>query len=203
MIATLAALKVWITSNGDLDTADDLGLQLALDASERMIERYCGRSFGVETAATKLYYPATTDKLDVIDLISATSIAIDNHGDRTFTTTLAATDYELLPYVDAMGLPSVRYQLVHIWPTSSRSFTPGRLVRIVGNFGYVDAGNLPPPDVEQAQLIQAARLWKRRETPLGILSNTDLGTFERLSKADPDVQALLLPYSRATQWVLV
>jgi hypothetical protein len=202
-IATLAELKVWLTSNGDLDTADDAGLQATLDATDRQIERWCGRRFTVETAVTKTFYPKSASEVEVTDLISLTSIASDAHGDRTFTTTFAPGEYELLPYLDAMGALATRYQLVRTWPTTSKSFTPGRLVRIIGNFGYVEASGEAPPDVKQAELVQAARLWKRRETPLGVLSNTDLGTFERLSKADPDVQALLAPYSRTTTWVLV
>lgn len=200
--ATLAELKVWITSNGDVDTADDAGLQLALDASTRQIDAYCGRTFTSEVGATKLYYPSSATVLEVVDLVSVTSLASDSHGDRTFVTTFTPDQYELLPYQDAAGAPAVRYQVVHIWGNSSRSFTPGYLVQVVGDFGYLENG-AAPAEVRQANLIQAARLWKRRETPLGILSNTDLGTFERLSKSDPDVAALLAGYSRTQDWVLV
>lgn len=203
--ASVDELKGWITSNStDMsDDVDDEGLQLALDASTRLIDVTCGRRFVFEAGATKLYYPSSTDSVDVVDLITATSIESDSHGDRTFSTLLEPTEYELLPYVDGVGAPAVRFQEVRIWQTSSRSFTPGNLVRIIGDFGFVESGNTVPPEVKQANLIHAARLWKRRETPLGILGSTDLGTFERMSKDDPDVAALLAPYVRAGTWVLV
>lgn len=204
-ICTIAELKVWITSSGDLDTADDVGLQGVLDATDLQIARVCGRRFGLETAATKTYYPKSATEVDVIDLVSVTSLTSDAHGDRTFSTSFAPSEYELLPYSDPMGTPSVRFQLVRTWSTSSKSFTPGQLVKIVGNFGYVEADGEAPADIKQAELIQAARLWKRRETPLGVLGSTDLGVYSRISAVDPDVQALLAPYSRSASatWVLV
>jgi Phage gp6-like head-tail connector protein len=198
--ATLEDFKTWI---GHSDTTDDAHLEPILAAAKRYIDRRCGRHFDRLTAVTQLLYPSDADSLQVTDLISVTSIDVDSHGDRTFSTVLATTDYELLPYVDAMGSPAVRFQEVRLWPTSSKSFTPGYLVRIVGDFGYVDAGDTTPDDIRLANLILAGRYWKRHETPLGILGMTDLGTFERISKEDPDVTAILEQYARGLYWVVV
>ena len=43
---------------------------------------------------------------------------------------------------------------------------------------------------EQALLIQTARLWKRRDTPEGVIDFSDLGVV-RVSRVDPDVELLL------------
>jgi hypothetical protein len=43
---------------------------------------------------------------------------------------------------------------------------------------------------EQAIMLQAARLWRRRDTPEGVLAFDELGTV-RISRLDPDVAWLL------------
>lgn len=200
---TLAELKTWMAGGGDIDTADDVPLQTVLDAATRWIDRQCGRHFTRETGVTKYYWPTWNGRLDVVDLISITTLASDSSGNRTFSTSFTSTDYELLPYVDESGLPATRFQAIRTWPTSSKSFTPGRLVKIVGDFGYVDTGSVVPADVKQACLIVGSRLWKRHEMPTGVTVVPDLGTVERISRTDPDVEALLEPYVRSSSWVLV
>lgn len=190
------------------DDDNDVDLQRALDAAATAIDHKAGRRFSVTAAdETKLYYPTSENELEVVDLIEITSIKTDSSGNRTYGTTLATTDYELLPYNDE------RYQRIRMWPTSSRAFGPGRLVQIVGRFGYVegtvdianDILGTPPVGIRQANLLLAARLYKRKEAPFGILSATDLGTYARLSAEDPDVLSLLRPYKRSgvSTWVLV
>lgn len=197
--ATLAELKAWMTIPS-ADTGDDADLQRALDAADRWIDQVCGRKFSVDAQdVTKLLYPNARGRVDVVDLVSVTSIKTDSRGDRSYATTLATTDYILLPSQNPDG--ETRYQEITIWPTASKSFGQGRLVQVVGKFGYV-VGAAAPKDIVQAELIQASRLWKRTETPLGVLGATDLGTFQRISAADPDVMALLAPYVRSRQWVV-
>jgi hypothetical protein len=201
--ATLAELKVWIAGGGDIDTVDDSALQVILDACTRVIDRKCGRSFVLEDEVTKYFYPTSQGSLDVIDLISITSLASDSHGDRTYTQTFTSTEYELLPYTDPSGRPATRYQQIRIWPNSSKTFGPGRLVKIVGDWGYLDTGNVVPADVKQACLLLASREWKRREMPTGSLAIPDIGTVERVPRTDPDVEMLLDPYMRTNSWVAV
>ena len=180
------------------DAANDVDLERALEASARWIDAYCGRTFSLQTAQTKEYYPEDAERLEVVDLVSVTSITIDTAGDRTYATTLLTTDYELWP------LDGPPYQEVRIWPLSrTRSFSPGRRVRVVGDFGAtVDGG--PPVEVRQANLLQAARYYKRAtEAPFGVLQSSDLGEFTRLSQNDPDVVALLGKWRLAAQWVVV
>lgn len=53
------------------------------------------------------------------------------------------------------------------------------------------------PNIREATLILAARLWKRRETGYAnTVVNPTVGTFETFRKNDPDVAALLDPYRR-------
>ncbi len=50
-------------------------------------------------------------------------------------------------------------------------------------------------DVTTAIVMQAAALFKRRETPEGIAAFSDFGA-SRVTKLDPDVERLLAPYRK-------
>jgi hypothetical protein len=181
------------------DAASDVDLERALESASRQVEAYCGRTFELATAQTKDYYPESADRLSVVDLVSVTSIAVDTAGTRTYSTTLTASDYELWPLT---GPP---YQEVRVWPlATTRSFSPGRRVRIVGSFGCTVDGQ-PPVEVRQSVLLLASRYHKRAtEAPFGVLQNTDLGQFTRLSGSDPDVVSLLSKWKlTGSSWVLV
>lgn len=197
--ASLAEFKQFL--GGNLDATKDVDRQRALDSATAAIDDYCGRTFGVDAAdVTQLYYPNRDGLLDVVDLVSITTLKVDSHGDRTYATTLAPTDYELLPY------NAPRYDQIRIWPTSSKTMGPGRLVQIVGKFGYTENGAVPAP-VVQACLILANRFASRAQNPFGILQTPDIGQYTRISKEDPDMANLLKPYSRGSQgtdpWVVV
>lgn len=185
---------------GITETAMEAHLQRALEAATQWIDNHCSRTFALSAAdVTQYHYPNSDGTIDLVDLATVTSVAIDTNGDRTYATTLAASDYELLP---ANG---PRYYQLRIWPSSSYAFTPGRRVRIVGKFGYVEGGQ-PPAAVQQACQILATRFYIRKDAPLGILESTNIGQFERLSASDPDVIALLIPYvssSPQQSWIMV
>lgn len=194
LYATLHELREWMEIG---DTADDLDLERALDAASRYAEAYCGRLFHLQTAQTKYYYPRDAERLEVVDLVAPTTVSVDTAGDRTYATALTATDYELWP------LDGPPYQEVRIWPlATTRSFSPGRRVRVVGSFGCTVDG-AAPVEVRQAVLIVASRYFKRNEAPFGILSAVDLGQFERISKDDPDAVALLSRWRLTANWVVV
>lgn len=178
------------------DEASDVDLERALETASRKVDHECGRVFSLQTAQTRLYYPDDPWNLQVVDLVTPTSIKVDTEGDRTYATTLATTDYQLWP------LNGPRYQLVYIWPLADEHFLPGRLVQVNGTFGCVEEGRAPM-DVVQSTLILAARYYKRSEAPFGILQTTDLGQYTRISQSDPDVATLLEPWRLTKQWIAV
>lgn len=197
--ADLATLKFHLSASSDgtasFTDADNVLLQLCLDAATSLIDRHTGRTFAAEDAATKYFIPTCADTLDLTpDIRSVDSITVDNDGDLSFGLTLSASDYWLLPvqsYPDS-GI----YSQVAIAPRSSQAFTVGYQVKVIGDWGYVVDGEAPAP-VREACALQAARLYARRGAPFGILQSVDLGQFTRISKADPDVMALLAPYRAA------
>jgi hypothetical protein len=179
------------------DALSDVDLERALDAASRAVEGFTGREFFLRTATTRLYYPEDGHRVLTPDLVSVTTLKVDEDGDRTYAQTLASTDYELWP------LDGPPYQEIRTWPLSSETFVPGRYVQVVGSFGCLVAGAAPVA-VRQATLLLASRYYKRGEAPFGVLGNTDLGTYQRISKEDPDVATLLQPWSlTGSGWVMV
>jgi len=197
--ADLALLQAHLSASSDgaasFTDDDETLLQLCLDAATGLIERHTGRTFAAETGATKYFTATCATLLDLTpDIRTVTSVKVDELGDLSYSRTLATTDYWLMP---AQSHPdSGIYNQLQIAPRSSQAFTPGYRVEVTGNWGYVVDGEAPSAVIE-ACLLQAARLYNRRGAPFGILQTVDLGQFTRISKADPDVLALLAPYRAA------
>ena len=201
--ADLLLFKAYIGA-GENDDQENALMQAALDAATSFIDTYTLRSFRAETGVAKRFTPISPNYIDLIpDIRSVTTVKLDDDADFTFGTTLAASDYYLLPLVP---LPdSGIYQRIQIAPNSSMAFTwaGNTQVEITGNWGYVVDGE-PPAAIKQACLLQASRLFSRKGAPFGILENTDIGQFTRISKIDSDVDALLRPFkSRASAWVMI
>ena len=61
----------------------------------------------------------------------------------------------------------------------------------MGTFGW----SAVPDAVEQACILQAARYFKRADSPMGVAGFDAMGVV-RLSRIDPDIATLLEPYCR-------
>lgn len=128
---TLAELKADL---GITDTTDDTILKAVLDAASRAVDLHCSRRFFVETR-TRYYTPRYSDLLDVDDLLSVTTLKHDSDGDRTYETTWAATDYDLMPFNAAYEKKP--YTTIEITPNGQQIFpTVRRGVEIAGAWGY-------------------------------------------------------------------
>jgi hypothetical protein len=62
----------------------------------------------------------------------------------------------------------------------------GQRVRVTARWGWPAI----PDVVEQATLLQAGRLYKRKDSPQGVLANAEWGSI-RVASIDPDVARLL------------
>jgi hypothetical protein len=200
--ASLAELRQFV-GIPPADTTDDVTLQLALDAAGAQVDQYCDRSFGADAdVTTRLYSPTVTGTLDVDPISTATGlvVATDDNGDGTFETTWAiGTDFRLDP-VNAAALGEPWTRLVALGPRwfPMLPYRPG--VSVMAKFGW--PGAAAPAGVKEATLIQAARLWKRKDAPFGVAGSVEFGSELRLlAKLDPDVESLLRPYRRSW-WVL-
>lgn len=189
---TTAALKSRL---GIADTTDDSNIEAVINSVSRWIDRYTARRFYADTNAR--YYTAVDNRiLFVDDLLSVSTLGVDNDGDGTYETTFAVTDYNLMPYnALADGQP---YTWIETAQNGDYNFAAGvkKAVKIEGTFGYCTYGTQAPYEVQEACYIQCARIFKRRDSPFGIAGKSELGTLEMIPRLDADVKGLLDPYRK-------
>jgi hypothetical protein len=172
------------------DERDDL-IEQAIAAASRMIDERCGRRFYAPAGVTARIFPALDRHLTVGD---AQSVRVDDIATddglvvetRTgFTGTWTTiTGAELGPdNADVYGRPwtEVVYTAGWIGDTSK--------VRVTARWGWPAV----PDGVTQAAALLAARLYRRKDSPQGILGSADWGVI-RVSRFDPDVESLIAPY---------
>lgn len=182
--ATLAQLKARL---GIGDMADDSVLTEVLEAVSRQIDDHCHRR--LYAAAETRYYTASSPELVIVhDFVTVTTLKTDDDGDRVYETAWTATDYDPEP-PNAAVLGRPYYQ---IRARDTKSFTSEyRGVELTASFGYAAT---TPPVIREACLLQAARIFRRREVPFGILGLPEAGTATWIGQLDPDVRMMLQPY---------
>lgn len=189
--------------SGVTDTTDDDAIERAINAASEWIDGHCGRTFGsVAASETRYFLPDATNTLNAADLATITTIKVDTNGLRDFPTTLATTDYDLLPLNQGTAGVLGKTQQIVIRPTSSKAFRPGYQVQIVGTWGY---GSVPE-SVAEACFLLTNRLWKRHKSPFGTMEAPESGEIFRISSVDRDVLALLEQFKApqsANSWVIV
>lgn len=193
--ATVAELTEYLglTSNlsaGVVVTAERTArLSQALAAASAHIEQDTGRVF-TNTTATKQLTCDGGDVLLIPDLVSVTTLKVDDNADGVYEITLTTADYELNTYHETQ--PGWPYEYIvrvdDYWPV--RTFAGRRrLVEIVGVWGWAAV----PTPIKQACLLLAARLVQRSNAALGVQAVGDLGGFG-IRSSDPDYDRLVSPY---------
>lgn len=192
---TLAEIKARL---GITDTASDAILENVVEAVSRAIDHATGDRFYVITAATYTFTPDYADWLPLPlapGLRTVTTLKTDEDGDRAYETTWTTTDYDLEPEnAAAFGQP---YRAIRVAPNGTRAFPRGlrRSVQIAGDWGWAAI----PDAINEACLLQSARLFRRKDAPFGVVGGGDLGEATvipggRRTRLDPDAEALVLPY---------
>lgn len=189
---TLAEVKAALRIT---DSIDDTLLETAVESASRLVDGFAGRNFYSNGTATRLFTPEDRIICEIDDLISLTSLEVSADLDAVFDQTWAATDYQLEPLngrADGLtGWPATRIRAVgaYIFGTNIGEAS----VKVTGTWGWSAA----PVAVKQATIIQASRIFKRLDSPLGVLSAPDLGYIRVGTRLDPDVQQLVEPYRLA------
>lgn len=188
--STLVLLRLSLGMASD-DTTRDALLTQALASSARSIDRYCSRRFYLDTSASARTYTISPRKLlrrdfDTVlrtDDIGSTTGLVVEVGDGTTWTTI--TDYVTYP-------DNALAQLQPITGIASPtvSWCSYRQARITAPWGWPAI----PTEAEQANQMQANRLYKRKDSPQGVMGSPDWGLI-RVPNLDPDVKALLAPYT--------
>lgn len=174
------------------DALDDALLEMAVESASRMIDAECDRNFYSAGTATRDFVPNDSYVVDTDDLTSIVSVKLDDAGELTFPVTLAVSDYQTEPVnqkVSGNAFPITRLRMIgdHLLPVWGKQAT----VRIEGVYGFTPT----PIQVVQATVIQASRIFKRLDSPLGVAGFGDMGAI-RVGKVDPDVAMLIRPFKK-------
>ncbi len=169
------------------DTTRDELLTLALAGASRSVEQYCdGRVFtlaGLATARTyslgrRLICTDMGDRVNVDDIGTASGLVVEVGDGTTFT---AITDVETHPD-NALARGDAITAII-----ATRTRLAGyRKMRVTACWGWPDV----PTAVDQATLLQASRLYWRKDSPGGVAGSAEWGMV-RVPNLDPDVKALL------------
>ena len=89
------------------------------------------------------------------------------------------------------GQPRPYTQIRAIGNYTFRTLDGEASVKVTGTFGYTAV----PIVITQATVIQASRIYKRLDSPLGIISG-ELGTMRVGTRLDPDVAQLVDSYRK-------
>ncbi len=198
-------LRVTATTDAtDPDSALELG---ALEAAARAIENYCSRHFEVEAAAAtaRLFGPPIWPQLfvppvvrprhrnpyitidDLADPATITSVKTDLIGDGDFINTI--TTYRMGGHNLGYGRPYTR--LLFDQGTTLPS-TP-ESIEVTAKWGWTAI----PQTITAANLLQAARFFKRRDSVYGIAGSPEMGNEMRLlQELDRDVGVMLGGFKR-------
>jgi hypothetical protein len=185
---TLAELKASLDIT---DTIDDGILERAITSASRTIDRYCARNF-YKVTATRLYSPRDSYICDIDDLVSLTSLKTTDDDTQTFDLTWSASDYQLEPLngvVDGMPTPYTRIRAIGDY--TFQTLDGEASVRVQGVFGF----DTIPDEVSYATIIQASKLYKRKDSPLGVISG-EYGAMRVGVRLDPQVTELVDAWRR-------
>lgn len=180
------------------DTVDDAQLAIAITAASRAVDRVTNRQFGqVAAPEARLYtprfdcsrlgstWPTGRWLVRIDDLMDAAGLVV--------TTAAGTVDLFVKEPVNAVvtGKPWTRLVIDPAAATVPKG--TDNEVTVTAKFGW----SAVPVPVKQATLLQAARLFKRRDAPFGVAGSPDAGSEVRLlARVDPDVAVTLRPYVR-------
>jgi hypothetical protein len=174
------------------DTIDDALIENSINAASRMIDQYCNRYFYSSSAGEVRYFKANDGFTCWIDDVqSVTDLKTSSTDPLIFDTTWATGDYQLQPnnskangaYSPYTYITATDNYLFPVWADIA-------LVQVTGQFGW---SSVPDP-IKFATIIQASRLFKRLESPLGVAGVSDMGIMRVGSNIDGDVAQLCNPF---------
>jgi hypothetical protein len=175
------------------DTVDDALLEMAVESASRLIDAECDRVFYNAGTAVRYFVPSNRLTCDIDDAITVTEVASDDDGTGTYGTVWAASDYQLEPVNGKVGGAAWPWTRIRgIGDPQFYRFGEEASVKVTATWGF---GTAVPIMVTQACVIQAARIFKRLDSPLGVAGFGDMGAV-RVGKTDPDVAMMLRPFKR-------
>jgi hypothetical protein len=177
----------------------------AVNAASRAVDAYTGRRFWMDPTPIARLVDVDGCNPDLWlpdDIASTTGLQIATSDGTNYSTIWTTQDYRLWPY--AANTPGSLYggwwKLESVrglrWDVrgsyyrhhSSHYYLP---VQITARFGWA----FVPAGVEQATLLKAAQLFKRKDAPYGVAQFGDIAAVT-ITRKDADVVELLWPFMR-------
>lgn len=185
---TAAELKAFLRIG---DAVDDVQVALAITAASRAVDRATNRQFGLVAAPEERTYTARYDRdrcrwvVEIDDLMTVTGLEITTEAGTVdgYALQPGNAEFEARPWTRLVVDPDSA-----VIPNADEDG-----VTVAARYGWTTV----PVAVQQATLLQASRLFKRRDAPFGVAGSPELGSELRLlAKVDPDVEVVLGPYRR-------
>lgn len=178
----------------DSAVISDVLIERVINATSRAIDNYCGfprRRFWKDLTPTTHRYVITGYQCVYVDDIASSAglVVATDDGSGTFPVTWSATDYRLGPLNVDVNNTAYAYTKIEI-NGASKQFPnllygqPG--LRVTGIHGWSEI----PPEVNEACLLKAVSLLKRKDAPFGVAGFGEFGVV-RIRADDPDVVDLL------------
>jgi len=164
------------------DPADDVALQLAIDAASAMVDEHCGRRF--DQVVGERLFTLESGKVYVDDVADGLVVAVDLDGDGVHERVLTATEFRALP-LNAAASDQPVTSLVDLAVQPSGTQTRGA-IKVTATFGWP----VVPSVVRHAAFALALRLYRRVSGPFGVAGSPALGE-QAQAWADADVEAQL------------
>lgn len=185
-------LAEYLRMDGTAANAGDDLLVLSASSASSWVNKYTRRDFNLAGTATVRYFDTTGQTVLVDDIGHATiTVATDTAQDGTYSTAWDTTDIQASP-LGALTIGEPITELVAVGDQSFPLLGSRRrgLVKVTARWGWPAV----PEDVQQATLILAAALYKRHESPTGVLGGAEFGLIRVGARVDPHVEMLLEHY---------
>lgn len=181
------------TSNYDDELTDDIA------AAARWIDERCNRRFWADSDALQVrtFLPEHPGYCIIDDLIEFTSLVAQEsnwvlNSDFYLEPQNAAADGRPYTAIRTIARPFI-FTLSQI-PAGWAGFD-GR-VTVTGKFGWPAI----PDQIAKANVLQAARLFHRRNAPMGVITFGPDGEAFRMARSDADVADLVDPFALVSIW---
>lgn len=168
-------------------------LERAINAASRAVDDYCGRVFWQDTTVIERTFLVQNRNVAFVDDISTrTGLIVKTGSDgTTFPTTLAAgTDFILEPRnADKFSGTGPAHAFNRIRLVGGQIFQVDSVrptLSVTARFGW----SAVPDEVQQAALLKATALFKRKDAPFGVAGFGEFGAV-RITRMDPDAAELL------------
>ena len=192
----LSELKSFVNIS---DSTDDSELEDAVNSASRQIDAYCGRKFFADgSTSAKVYRTSNPYQVTVDDISTSTGLVLkyDDNDDGTYETTVASTDFILLPLNgEAFGISGLGFTSIELLTDGSHEFPTVRSnnrprIQVTANWGFAAV----PEPVRQACLMLSSENFAMRNTPLGIAGVGEFGVLA--VRQNRQITRMLDPYRR-------